>query len=327
MQRRDFLSLLGAAAATSWPQPIRAQQAMPIIGFLHSADSRSFAAQLKAFHQGLKEGGFEEGRNVTVEYRWAEGHFDRLPAMAADLVSHQVSVLVATGGPSIGLIAKAATGSIPIVFTSGVDPVKLGLVTNLSRPGGNVTGVYTIFGDLVAKQIGLLHQLIPGATTAALLVNPARPDGARQSNDARAAARGLGIDIKVVNASIDAEIVAAFEAIAQMRVGALIVGGDPFFGSRVALIVAEAARRRIPAMYYRREYVAAGGLMSYGTNINDGYRQNGIYVTKILKGAKPADLPIVQAAKFEFAINLKTARSLGLELHPQLLAIADEVIE
>jgi putative ABC transport system substrate-binding protein len=325
MQRRTFLGLLGGAAFA--PFAARAQQSKPVVGFLHSAEAKSFAQQLAAFRQGLKEGGFEEGRNVTIEYRWAEGHFDRLPAMAADLVQRKVSVISAVGGNNSNLAAKAATATIPIVFTSGSDPIRLGLVTSLSRPGGNITGISFFIGDLVAKQLDLLHQLIPGAKAIAMLVNPKSPEAARQPEDAREAAAKLGIDLKIVNASTDGEIDQAFEALAQMRVGALIVGGDPFFGSRVEKLVGLAARHRIPDMYFRREYAAAGGLTSYGTSVEEAYRQNGIYVAKILKGAAPTDLPVVQSAKFDFTINLKTAKTLGLEFHPQLLATADQVIE
>ena len=271
MQRRTFLGLLGGAAVSA-PFAAHAQQAMPVIGFLHSADATTFAPMLAAFHQGLNEGGFTEGRNVTIEYRWAEGRADRLPAMAADLVRRQVSVIVAVGGNASNLAAKAATDTIPIVFNSGSDPIKLGLVTSLSRPGGNVTGI--IFGDLVAKQIDLLHQLIPGAKTVGLLVNPKSPEAARQPADAQEAAQKLGIELKVFNAGTDAEIDQAFAVLSQMRVGALIVGGDPFFGSQIELIVGEATRHRIPTMYYRREFVAAGGLVSYGTSVNDAYRQS-----------------------------------------------------
>jgi len=324
MRRRDFMGLLGAAAL---PLAARAQQTNPVIGFLHSADAQSFAPQLAAFHQGLKEGGYEDGRNVTIEYRWAAGRNDRLPALAADLVRRPVSVLVAVGGNASNLAAKAATDSIPIVFNSGSDPIKLGMVTSLSRPGGNITGVSFLVSDLVAKQLDLLHQLIPVAKAIAVLVNPRSPESARQPDDAHEAARKLGIELKIANAGTDAEIDQAFEALAQMRAEALIVGGEPFFGSRVEKLVGLATRHRIPTMYYRSEFVAAGGLVSYGTSVNEAYRQNAIYVTKILKGAKPADLPIVQSAKFDFSINLKTAKSLGLEFHPQLLATADEVIE
>ena len=326
MHRRTFLGLLAGAAVLA-PLDARAQQAMPVIGFLHSADSKSFAGQLAAFHQGLGAGGYAEGRNVTIEYRWAEGRFDRLPAMAADLVRRKVSVIVAVGGNNSNLAAKAATDTIPIVFNSGSDPIKLGLVTSLSRPGGNITGITFFASDLVAKELGMLHQLVPGAKSVGLLVNPTSPEAARQPADAQEAAQKLGVELKVLNASSAAEIDQAFAVLSQIRVGAFIIGGDPFYGSRIEQIVGLAERLRIPAMYYRREFVAAGGLASYGTSVSDAYQQVGVYVAKVLKGAKPADLPVVQSAKFDFAINLKTAKALGLEFHPQRLATADEVIE
>jgi putative ABC transport system substrate-binding protein len=324
MQRRTFLSLLGAALT---PFAAHAQQAMPVIGFLHSADAKSFAPMVAAFHQGLNEGGYAEGRNLTIEYCWAEGRADRLPAMAAELVSRKVSVITAVGGNASNLAAKAATDTIPIVFNSGSDPIKLGMVTSLSRPSGNITGVTFFAADLVAKQIDVLHQLIPGMKVVALLINPNSPEAARQPADAQEATRKLGIELQILNASTDAEIDGAFASLPQIRADALLVAAEPFFGSRVEKLVDLAARHKIPAMYYRREFVAAGGLVSYGTSTTDAYRQVGIYVTKVLKGAKPADLPVVQSAKFDFAINMKTAKALGLEFHPQLLATADEVIE
>ena len=325
MQRRTFLSLLGGAAVT--PFAAHAQQAMPVIGFLHSADAKSFAPMLAAFHQGLNEGGYADGRNLTIEYRWAEGRADRLPAMAAELVSRKVSVITAVGGNASNLAAKAATDTIPIVFNSGSDPIKLGMVTSLSRPSGNITGITFFAADLVAKQIDVLHQVIPGMKVVALLINPNSPEAARQPTDAQEATRKLGIDLQILNASTDAEIDRAFASLPQIRADALLVAAEPFFGSRIEKLVALAAHHKIPAMYYRREFVAAGGLVSYGTSTTDAYRQVGIYVTKVLKGAKPADLPVVQSAKFDFAINMKTAKALGLEFHPQILATADEVIE
>jgi putative ABC transport system substrate-binding protein len=325
MQRRTFLSLLGGAAVT--PFAAHAQQAMPVIGFLHSADAKSFAPMLAAFHQGLNEGGYADGRNLTIEYRWAEGRADRLPAMAAELVSRKVSVIAAVGGNASNLAAKDATGTIPIVFNSGSDPIKLGMVTSLSRPSGNITGITFFAADLVAKQIDVLHQLIPGVKVVALLINPNSPEAARQPADAQEATRKLGIELQILNASTDAEIDRAFASLPQIRADALLVTAEPFFGSRVEKLVGLTARHKIPAMYYRREFVAADGLVSYGTSVTDAYRQVGIYVTKVLKGAKPADLPVVQSAKFDFAINMKTAKALGLEFHPQLLATADEMIE
>jgi putative ABC transport system substrate-binding protein len=325
MQRRTFLGLLGGAAVT--PFAAHAQQAMPVIGFLHSADAKSFAPMLAAFHQGLSEGGYADGRNLTIEYRWAEGRADRLPAMAAELVGRKVSVITAVGGNASNLAAKAATSTIPIVFNSGSDPIKLGMVTSLSRPSGNITGITFFAADLVAKQIDVLHQLIPVMKTVALLINPNSPESARQPADAQEATRKLGIEHQILNASTDAEIDRAFESLPQIRADALLVGAEPFFGSRIEKLVGLAARYKIPAMFYRREFVAAGGLVSYGTSTTDAYRQVGLYVTKVLKGARPADLPVVQSAKFDFAINMKTAKALGLEFHPQLLATADEVIE
>jgi putative ABC transport system substrate-binding protein len=325
MQRRTFLGLLGGVAVT--PFAAHAQQATPVIGFLHSADAGSFAGQLAAFHKGLNEGGFEDKRNLAIEYRWAEGRSERLPELAADLVQRNVAVIVAVGGNASNLAAKRATGTIPIVFNSGSDPIQLGMVTSLSRPGGNITGVTFFASDLVAKQVDVLHQLVPRAKTVAVLINPTSPESLRQPDDAREAARKLGIDLTVVGASNDAEIEQGFESLVRARTDALVVAGDPFFGSRLERIVGLATRHRIPAMYYRREYVAAGGLASYGTSVNESYRQVGLYVAKILKGAKPADLPVVQSAKFDFAINMKTAKAFGLEFHPQLLATADEVIE
>jgi putative ABC transport system substrate-binding protein len=325
MQRRTFLGLLGGAVVA--PFAAHAQQAKPVIGFLHSADAKSFAPMLAAFHQGLNEGGFADGRNLTIEYRWAEGRADRLPAMAAELVSRKVSVITAVGGNASNLAAKAATGTIPIVFNSGSDPIKLGMVTSLSRPSGNITGITFFAADLVAKQIDVLHQLIPGMKVVALLINPNSPEAARQPADAQGATGKLGIELQILNASTDAEIDRAFTSLPQIRADALLVAAEPFFGSRSEKLVGLAARHKIPAMYYRREFVAGGGLVSYGTNVTDAYRQVGLYVTKVLKGAKPADLPVVQSAKFDFTINLKTAKTLGLEFHPQLLATADEVIE
>jgi putative tryptophan/tyrosine transport system substrate-binding protein len=327
MRRREFISLLAGAAAYG-PAGVQAQQAShPVIGFLHSANAQSFAPQVVAFRGGLNEGGFVEGRNLTIEYRWAEGRFDRLPAMAADLVSRKVNAIAATGGNNSNLAAKTATSTIPIVFVSGSDPIKLGLVDSLSRPGGNVTGVSFFVADLAAKALGLVRQALPDAKVVALLLNPNSPEAARQSADAQEAARKLGVELKTLNASTVAEIDQAFAALPQIGAGALLVGAEPLFGSRIEQIVGQATRNRIPAMYYRKEFTAAGGLMSYGTNIDEAYRQAGIYVARVLKGARPTDLPVVQAAKFDFAINLKTARTLGVEFHPQLLATADEVLE
>jgi ABC-type uncharacterized transport system substrate-binding protein len=327
MKRREFIALLGSAAAT-WPLVAHAQQpAMPVIGFLHSASSDTFRQQLDAFRQGLRDGGYIEGQNVAIEYRWAEGRFDRLPAMAADLVGQKVAVIAALGGNSSNLAAKAATNTIPVVFVSGSDPVKLGLVTSLSRPGGNITGISFFVADVVAKQLGLLRELVPRATTVALLLNPKSPEAQRQQPEAREAARELGLELRIHDAAAPSEIDQAFATMVQDGDGALIVGADPFFGSRVGQIVGLANGHRIPAMYYRSEYAVAGGLISYGTSITDAYRQAARYVARVLKGAKPSELPILQPTKFELVINLKTAKAIGITIPPGVLAIADEVIE
>lgn len=326
MKRRDFIGLLGAIALAS-PVAARAQHAKPVIGFLHSADPTSFAPQLAAFHDGLRDGGFEEGRNLAIEYRWAEGHPDRLPALADDLVRHKVELIAAVGGNASNLAAKGATQTIPIVFGSGSDPVKLGLIPSLGRPGGNITGFTFFFADLVAKQLDLLYQVVPTAKTVAVLIDPSSAELRRQPEQAREAALKLGVEIKVVGASNDAELDRGFGELAALAADALIVAGNPFFGRRMQRVVDLAAQHRLPAMFYRREYVARGGFMSYGTSLNEAYRQVGIYATKILKGAKPGDLPVAQSTKFDFAVNLKTAKSLGIEFNPQLLATANEVIE
>lgn len=328
MRRREFFVVL-CGAVTAWSLPLRARKAMPVVGFLHPSSARTFARQLAAFQQGLKEGGFVEGRDIRIEYRWANGRFDQLPALATDLVRRRVSVIAAVGGAKSALAAKAASAEIPIVFSSGADAVKTGLVSSLSRPGGNVTGISFLVVNLLAKQLGLLHQLIPRATTVALLVNPSGPEGQRERTEATLAARKLGVELKVLNASSAPEIDRAFATLTQTSADALVVGASPFFGNtdRIKQIVREAAIHRIPAMYYRRAFVAAGGLMSYGTSITDAYRQAGLYVTRILKGAKPADLPVLRPSKFNFVINLKTAKALGLKIHPQWLAIATEVID
>jgi putative tryptophan/tyrosine transport system substrate-binding protein len=327
MRRREFITLIGGAAV-AWPCVPRAQQpAMPVVGFLHSASADTFREQLDAFRQGLRDGGYVEGENVAIEFRWAEGRFDRLPAMAADLVRQNVSVIAALGGNSSNLAAKASTDTIPVVFVSGSDPVKLGLVTSLSRPGGNITGISFFVADVVAKQLGLLRELVPGATTVALLLNPKSPEAQRQQPQAREAARALGLELRIHDASTSSEIDQAFATMVQDGDGALIIGADPFFGSRVRQIVGLATRHRIPAMYYRSEYAAAGGLISYGTSITEAYRQAARYVTRVLKGAKPSELPVLQPTKFELVINLRTAKVLGLAIPSGVLAIADEVIE
>jgi putative ABC transport system substrate-binding protein len=279
-----------------------------------------------AFRQGLKETGYIEGQNVAIEYRWAEGQFDRLPAMAADLVRRNATVIAALGPPA-ALAAKAATSTIPIVFVTGSDPVQAGLVASLNRPGGNVTGVYLLLIGLEGKRLGLLRDLVPHVKLTGLLINPRSPDSEAQSRALQAAARGVGQQILVVEAGSDGEFDAAFAALAQRQAGALVVAADIFFTARRERIVALVARLAIPAIYELREFAVAGGLMSYGTSLLDGYYQNGVYVGRILKGAKASDLPVLQSTKFEFVINLKTAKALGLEVPPGLSATADEVIE
>jgi putative ABC transport system substrate-binding protein len=326
MRRREFITLVGGTAA-AWPLAVRAQQpAMPVIGFLNNGSLTEWGLNLAAFRDGLKETGFNEGQNVALEFRFAEGRSERLPALAAELVRNQVALIV-TGGPFAPQAAKAATATIPIVFNSGIDPVKLGLVASVNRPGGNVTGVNFLNAATEAKRLGLLHDLVPQATLIAMLRNPNRPGAAEQVQDVQEAADTLGKKILVLSASTDSEIDTAFATLVRQRANALTVAADPFFTTRREQIVALAARHALPVMYPLREPVAAGGLISYSASITDAYRQVGVYAGRILKGASPADLPVMLPTKFELVINLKTAKTLGLTIPSGVLAIADEVIE
>jgi putative ABC transport system substrate-binding protein len=328
MRRRDFITLLGGMAM--WPAAARAQQpTMPVIGLLSGQSPDTSAHLVAAFRQGLNETGYIEGQSVAVEYRWALGQIDRLPALAADLVDRKVAVIAATagGGTAASLAAKASTSKIPIVFTSGADPVGIGLVASLNRPGGNLTGITFLSHALGAKRLGLLHELVPGVTTIAVLLNPTFPDAVNQSREVREAARPIGLAVTILNASNIQEIDAAFETIVQMQAGALLVGADPFLIGRREQIAALAARHSIPTIYEDRDYSIAGGLMSYGASFPDAVRQVGIYTGRILKGEKAANLPVLQPTKFELVINLKAARALGLTVPDKLLALADEVIE
>jgi putative ABC transport system substrate-binding protein len=326
MRRREVLGVLGGVSVV-WPLAARAQQpAIPVVGFLHSAPAATYTQQLAAFHRGLKEGGFVEGQNLTIEYRWAADHVDRLPEMAADLAKRRVAVIVAVGGTHSTMAAKHTTTTIPIVFATGGDPVRLGFVPSLARPSSNITGVSFFSADLTAKALGLLSQIAPNVHTVGLLFNPTSPETARQPAEMQEAARTLGLELIVLHANTDAEVEQAF-AIVQRGVGALVIGSDVFYASRLERIVALTQHHRIPATYFRREFPDAGGLMSYGTSVMDAYRQVGVYTTRILRGDKPEDLPVMQSTKFEFVINLKTVRALGLTVPPAVLAIADEVIE
>ena len=325
MKRREFITLLGGAAAT-WPLATRAQQTMPVIGYLSGRSPEDTTHLVAAFRRGLVEDGYVEGQNVAIQYRWALGQVDRLPALAAELAGRSVAILVATGGESAALAAKAATSTIPIVFSTG-DPVKAGLVASYNRPGGNATGINLLTQTLEPKRLGLLHELVPQAATIGFLLNPNFPSAEDQSKDMQEAARAIGLHIHVLRANTDREIEAAFETVAQDRISALAVAASPFFDTRRNTLVALAARHAVPTMYHFREFAAAGGLMSYGIDPVDAYRQVGVYAGRILKGAKPADLPVLQPTKFEFVINLKTAKALSLEIPARLLSFVDEVIE
>jgi putative ABC transport system substrate-binding protein len=327
MKRRELIGGL-AGAAIAFPLAARAQQPqLPLIGFLHSGSPGPFAHLVAAFREGLREAGYVEGQNVAIEFRWAEGHYDLLPEMAADLVRRQVAVIVSGGGIPAALAAKSVTRTIPIVFNGGGDPVGLGLVASLNRPGGNVTGVNVFAVALGAKRLGLLRDIVPNATLIAVLLNTNNPNTASQLTDIQEAARGLGQPIHFAKATTERDVDAAFASFADFRPDAMLVAADPFLYSRRNQIVRLAARQALPALYEQREFVLAGGLVSYGTSLAYGYRQVGLYAGRILNGEKPADLPVVQSTKFELVINLRTAKALGLSVPSLLLAQADEVIE
>jgi putative ABC transport system substrate-binding protein len=327
MNRREFIPLLGGAAV--WPMTASAQQAaMPVIGLLDPRSPDGLADRLRGFRQGLKETGFVEGESIAIEYRWADNQLDRLSALATDLVRRRVAAIAVPGGPDAARAAKAATATIPIVFVVAVDPVSLGLVASLARPGGNLTGINFFGGELTAKRLELLRMLVPGATRVAVLVNPANPTMTEStSREVEPAGRSMGLQIRVLNASTSREINAAFATFVDERPDAVLVGVDPFFNGRRVQLVHLATRYAVPASYVAREFAEVGGLMTYGASISDAWRQAGVYCGRILKGAKPAELPVVQSAKFELVINAETARMLGLTVPPSLLSVADEVIE
>jgi putative ABC transport system substrate-binding protein len=327
LKRREFITLVGSAAA-AWPLAAHAQQAaMPVIGFLSSRSPGESAGLVAAFRQGLGESGFVEGQNLVIAFRWAEGRYDRLPGLATDLVDLRVAVLFTAGGPPSAIAAKAATATIPIVFSAVIEAVEVGLVTSLNRPGGNITGMSLMTAQFGAKSVELLKELVPGVAVIAYLVNPSSPAAKIYSKAAVTAASALGIAVRVVNASTEHELDEAFASLANLGAGGLVVPGEPFFDSQRDRIVALAARHAVPVSYTLREYAVAGGLMSYGPSLADSYRRAGVYVGRVLKGEKPADLPVQQPTKFDLIINLKTAKALGLEIPDRLLALADEVIE
>ena len=328
MTRREFITLIGGAAV-AWPLAARAQQpAMPVVGFLNVASTDGYRPMVTAFRQGLQESGYVEGRNVAIEFRWAEGQSDRLPAMAADLVHRPVTVIAAISAPA-ALVAKAATTTIPIVFETAFDPVRLGLVSSLNQPGGNVTGVTSLTMEVAPKRLELLHELIPTARVVALLVNPTDPAPAAETNtrELQAAAHSLGLELHVLNASSERDFDAVFAKLIQLRAGGLVIGSHAFFTARSEQLAALTLRHAVPTVYQNRRFVAAGGLVSYGGSITDSYRLAGVYTGRILKGEKPADLPVQQGTKVELYINLKTAKALGITVPLPLLGRADEVIE
>jgi putative ABC transport system substrate-binding protein len=327
MQRRQFITLLGGAAA-AWPLAVRAQQpTMPVVGYLGAQSPAVFASRVKAFRQGLGETGYAEGRNVAIEFRWAEGQHDRLPALAADLVGRQVVVIVAPGGAPAALAAKSATTTIPIVFEMGADPIAIGLVGSLNRPEGNLTGVSSLNVEVTPKRLEILHELIPTAAVVAVLVNPTSPTADSQLRDLQAAARALGLQFHVLHASTERDFATVFVTLLQLRAGGLVVASDTFFATHSEQIATLTVRHAVPAIHQSRDFSIAGGLVSYGGSFVESHRQAGVYTGRIIKGAKPADLPVQQVTKVELFINLKTAKTLGLTVPPTLLGRADEVIE
>jgi len=326
MKRREFMALLGGAAAT-WPLATAAQTAMPVVGYIGSGLPDDQVSLVNATRQGLKEAGYTEGRNFSMEFRWAEGHYDRLPALATELVKRQVALIIAAGGSDPGRAAKAATSSIPIVFITAADPVRTGLVTSLSRPEANVTGISMIGSALEAKRLELLHELLPQASNIGVLINPNYPAAKLQMQEVQEATARLGVQAVVLNASTEAEIDAAFAAFVQQKVAAVLLANDPYFGSQREKLAALATRHRLPAISFRREFPEAGGLLSYGPQFADGYREAGIYAGKILSGTRPADLPVMQPTRFELVVNLKAAKAIGLSISESFLLRADEIIE